>query len=134
VTVHWGFWVIAGIGLIFNALGVVNLVSQMSAETVAAMPEGYRVVIENRPVWATLAFATAVIGGVLGCVLLLVKRASAVYVFIAALCGVVVTMIQFHGTAGMGPPGALVGGLSQLLVIGFFVWYSNRARDRRWIS
>lgn len=34
--VHWSFWVIGALGLLFNLLGCMNLFSQMNAEMVAS--------------------------------------------------------------------------------------------------
>ena len=61
--VHWSFWVIGAVTLIYNVAGVINFFAQMNADTVAAMPEPYRAIIEDRPAWATGAFAVAVFGG-----------------------------------------------------------------------
>jgi len=67
-AVHWSFWVIGVVGLIFNLMGCINYVSQMNPENVASMPEVYRAIVESRPAWGTGAFAIAVFGGVLSSV------------------------------------------------------------------
>lgn len=64
--VHWSFWAIGAVGLIFNLMGCMNFVSQMNTDMVASMPEGYRALVESRPAWATGVFAIAVFGGALG--------------------------------------------------------------------
>ena len=61
--VHWGFWIIGAVALIWNVLGVLNFFSQMNPDAVAAMPESVRTTIEARPAWATGTFAIAVFGG-----------------------------------------------------------------------
>ena len=53
----------------------------------------HRAIIEVRPAWATGAFAIAVFGGALGCLLLLLRKSTAYYLFIASLLGVIVAMI-----------------------------------------
>jgi hypothetical protein len=132
--VHWSFWVIGTVTLIYNAAGVANFVSQMDTDTVAAMPEQYRTLIEGRPAWATGAFAVAVFGGALGCLLLLLRRSAAYYVLIASLLGAVATMIHTLGMAhsDFGPVGALIGNLVQLVVTAFLVWYAKQAGSRGW--
>lgn len=132
--VHWSFWAISAVALIWNVMGGINFVSQMNAESVAAMPESYRTIIESRPVWATGAFAIGVFGGALGCVLLLLRKSAAYYLFIASLLGAIVAIAQFHGGREFGPPGALIGGLMQLAVGVFLIWYSKRAESKGWIS
>ncbi len=131
--VHWSFWAIGAVALIFNGLGCMNFLSQMNAETVAAMPESSRAIVEARPAWATGAFAIAVFGGALGGLLLLVRRSAAYYVFIASLLGAVGAQIPFLGMADF-PFEAMIGGLMQLVVGAFLIWYSKRAERKGWIS
>ena len=127
--VHWSFWGIGAVGLIFNLMGCINFISQMNADMVASMPEVYRAIVESRPAWATGAFAIAVFGGALGCLLLLLRKSAAVYVFIASLVGAILAQIPFLGI----PFEALIGGLSQLVVGAFLIWYSKQAESKGWI-
>ena len=133
VSIHWSFWVIGAVGLIFNLLGCINFFTQMNADAVASMPETYRTIVESRPAWGTLAFALAVFGGFLGCVLLLVRKSVALYAFIASVVGAVAAQIPFLGMADF-PVEAWVGWLSQLAVGIFLIWYSSLAKNRFWIS
>ena len=130
--VHWSFWVIGAVTLIYNVAGVINFFTQMNADTVAAMPEPYRAIIEDRPAWATGAFAVAVFGGALGCLLLLLRKSAAYYVFIASLLGVIVTNIHTFGIAGSTE--IWVGSLMSLAVAAFLIWYSKQAESKGWIS
>jgi len=132
VGVHWSFWVIAAAGLIFNLMGCVNYVSQMNAENVAAMPDVYRAIVESRPAWGTGAFAIAVFGGSLGCVLLLLRKSVAVYVLIAALVAAVVAQIPFLTMAAY-PTAAWIGWSSQVLVGAFLIGYSLHIKTKGWI-
>ena len=75
--IHWSFWVIGAITLIFNVMGAVNYFVQMNADSLASFSEQYRPIIEGRPAWATTAFAIAVFGGSLGCLLLLLRKSAA---------------------------------------------------------
>jgi len=135
-VVHWSFWAIGAVLLIYNAVGVINFVTQMNADVVAAMSKSHRAIIEGRPAWATAAFAIAVFGGVLGCLLLLLKKSVAYYVFIASLLGAIATMIHTIGMAGsdFGPVEFLIGNLVQLAVTAFLIWYSKQTQSRGWIS
>ena len=81
-SVHWRFWVISAIALIWNVLGGANFFMQMDADMVSALPETHRAIIIGRPVWATAGFAVIVFGGALGCLLLLLRKSAAYYVFI----------------------------------------------------
>ncbi|MDH3512751.1 MAG: hypothetical protein OER85_18060 [Gammaproteobacteria bacterium] len=133
VRVHWSFWVIGALALIFNLVGCMNYISQMNAEMVASTPDAYRAIVESRPTWGTGAFAMAVFGGALGCLLLLLRKSVAVYVFIASLGGAVVAQIPFLRMADF-PVEAWIGWLSQLVVGAFLIWYSTWAKGKSWIS
>ena len=88
--VHWSFWAIGAVALIWNVMGIMNFFWQMTPDTLAAMPESQRAIIKGRPAWATGAFAIAVFGGALGCLLLLLRKSAAYYLFVASLLGVLV--------------------------------------------
>ena len=133
VSIHWSFWVIGLAGLIFNLMGCMNYISQMNAENVASMPEVYRAIVESRPAWGTGAFAIAVFGGSLGCILLLLRKSVAFYVFVMALIAAVAAQIPFLGMAEF-PIAAWIGWLSQFVVGAFLVWYSRLATSKGWIS
>ncbi|MDH3351172.1 MAG: hypothetical protein OEM51_06465 [Gammaproteobacteria bacterium] len=133
VRVHWSFWLIGAVGLIFNLIGCMNYVSQMNAENVASMPDVYRAIVESRPAWGTGAFAIAVFGGSLGCILLLLRKSVAVYVFILALVAALVAQIPFVGMADF-PVAAWIGWLSQLVVGAFLIWYSKQTASKGWID
>jgi hypothetical protein len=125
--VHWSFWVIGVATLVFNVMGAINYVVQMNPDSLAAFPEAYRPIIEGRPAWATAAFAIAVFGGSLGCLLLLLRKSAAFYVFMAALLAVIVTMLHIFSLVQFSSVETWVGVLSQLAVTAFLVWYSKRA-------
>ena len=130
--VHWSFWAISAVGLVFNLMGCANFISQLSPEMVASMPAPIRVIIETRPAWATGAFAIAVFGGALGGILLLLRKSSASYMFVASLLGAVGAQFPFFGVDGF-PVEAMVGWLSQLVVGVFLIWYSKWAERRGWV-
>lgn len=130
--IHWSFWIVGAVTLIYNAAGVINFFMQMNPNTVASMPELHRTIIEGRPIWATGGFAVAVFGGALGCLLLLLRKSAVYYVFIASLLGAIVTMIHILGVAG--PVEFIIGNLVQLVVTTFLIWYSKQADSKGWIS
>ena len=95
--VHRSFWVIGAVALVWNVMGGINFFVQMDPDALAAYRESERAIVEGRPAWATGAFAIAVFGGALGCVLLLLRKSAAYYLFVASLIGVVLTMIHALG-------------------------------------
>ena len=135
--VHWSFWAIGAVTLIWNIMGVINFFVQMNADMVAAMPETHRAIIEVRPAWATGAFAIAVFGGALGCLLLLLRKSAAHYLFIASLLGVIVTMtphLDMIGSTINDPFEIVMMILMPLVVAAFLIWYSRQAESKGWIS
>ncbi len=132
--IHWSFWVIGAITLIFNVMGVINYLVQMNADSLASFPELYRPIIEGRPAWATAAFAVAVFGGSLGCLLLLLRKSAAFYVLIASLLGVIVSMMHIFGVAGFSTFEIWIGVLMQLVVTAFLIWYSKLVERKGWTS
>lgn len=132
------FWAIAVPALLWNLLGVGAYVSQMNLteEALMALPEAERMLFTNVPAWATSAFAIAVNGGALGCLLLILRRSWAVLVLVISLLGVIVQMfhsifiarsIEVYGPGGMIMP-IMVMGISIYLV-----WYAMQARTKGWI-
>ncbi len=137
-SVHWSFWVIGVVALLWNIMGIINFFMQMNAGTLATMPESQRAIIEGRPVWATGAFAIAVLGGALGSLLLLLKKSAATYLFIASLLGMIVHMIPYLGMTGstikFGPTEISMFILMPLVVAAFLIWYSKQVQSKGWIS
>ena len=132
--IHWSFWIISVGTLIFNVMGVINYFVQMNADSLASFPESYRPIIEDRPAWATAAFAIAVFGGSLGCLLLLLRKSAASYVFIVSLLGVIVSMMHIFNVAGLSSFEVWMGVLMQLVVTAFLIWYSKLTESKGWTS
>ncbi len=133
--VHWSFWVIGAVALIWNVMGAVNFFMQMDPDILAAYRESERAIIESRPAWATAGFAIAVFGGALGCLLLLLRKSAAFYVFIASLLGVIVARTHSLGVGtdfGLGEILGII--LMPLVVAAFLIWYSKWAENKGWIS
>jgi hypothetical protein len=125
---HFSFWVISGLCLVWNVLGCVNFITQMNSETVAQMPDLYRLIIQSRPLWATLAFGIAVFAGAVGCILLLLRRRVAVPALLVSLTGTVLTVVQTVSVVGMAPSTVLA-----FLVGAALFWYSTIAARTGWL-
>lgn len=136
--VHWTFWIIGLVAVIWNLLGCLNFYMQMNADSLVKMPEAHRAIAESRPMWATAGFALSVFAGVLGGLLLLLRKSLAHYAFIASLMGTIVTM--FHalimgGVATRFSPFELVLGIAMpLVLVLLFAWYTKKAQGRGWIT
>lgn len=130
--VHWSFQVISIVALIWNVMGCINYFTQMNPDALAGYSEAARTLVEGRPAWATGAFAVAVFGGALGCLLLITRKSAAYYVFIVSFIGVVVTDVHTFGVTDSTE--IWVGSLMSLVVAVFLIWYSKRVQRKGWIS
>ena len=136
-AVHWSFWLIGAFGLVWNLGGVMAYMGQMDPETLAQMPESTRTMIEMRPSWATGAFAIAVWGGALGCLILLLRKALAIYLFAASALGVLAQFTYELGMAGSTEsfgPGSIAMAIMIPVIAVFLVWYAKHTAGKGWIS
>ncbi|HSD68642.1 MAG TPA: hypothetical protein VLB07_03765 [Woeseiaceae bacterium] len=133
------FWIISWGALVWNLLGVASFVAHMTVteEALMKLPEAQRMFYESMPAWANGAFAAAVIGGLLGSLLLLLRKLWAVPVFVVSLAGVLgqhfhafvlASGLDIFGGAQLVLP-ALV-----LIIAVFLVWYSRKSAARAWIA
>ena len=133
--VHWSFWVISAVALLWNVGGAVNFFVQMNPDALTAYRESERAIIDGRPAWATGGFAIAVFAGTFGGLLLLLRKSVALYLFIASLLGVILTMTHTLGVDIDFSPGEIVVIiLMPLAVAAFLIWYSKQAESKGWIS
>ena len=133
--VHRSFWFVVAVALLWNLAGTINFFMQMNPDMVAAYRDSERVIIENRPMWATVAFAIAVIGGTLGCLLLLFRKSVAFWILVLSFLGVIVTMVHTLGLdVEFGISEVLGIILMPLVVSVFLVWYAKYADGKRWTS
>ena len=137
-NVHWSFWLICILALLWNIGGAINYYMQMiDIEFVASLPDTHRAIIEGRPAWATAGFAIGVFGGILGCLLLLFKISISFYVFIVSLIGIIVTMIHTVNVASSKIDFNLVEIVVMILlpviVAAILIWYTKLAMNKKWV-
>jgi len=133
------FWVIAVLALIWNIMGVLTYLGQafMTEEALNILPEAERALYNDIPAWATAAFAIAVFGGAIGCILLLLKKAMATNVFILSLLGVIVQMIYnlfISNAMDVYGPGSVIMPIMIIIISLFLVRYSKTSTKKGWIS
>ena len=86
------FWIVGGIALLWNLTGLMAFAVQMmmTEKGMAELPMDQQELLRNMPVFVYVFFALAVIAGVLGCVLLLMRNKLAIPVLALSLLGVLV--------------------------------------------
>ncbi len=132
--IHWSFWAITVFMFIWNLMGCINFVVQLNPEMVSSYPESEQAIIQGRPLWATIGFAASVFGGAIGCILLMLKRASAIYLFIVSLAGTVIATAHSLTLGIDFSLGQIIGILLMPVVISLFlIWYTKYTQNKGWL-
>ena len=134
-AVHWSFWLITTLMLVWNVMGCMNFIMQMNPDTISSYRETEQAIITGRPIWATIGFFIAVFGGAFGCLLLMLKQSVSFYLLIASLLGVVIAIahtLSIDISFGIGEIVGII--LMPLLVAGFLVWYAKYVDGRGWLK
>jgi hypothetical protein len=142
------FKAVAIIALLWNLIGVamylMTMLSQklLTPEMLEALPEADRAAAEASmaqlaatPSWVTAAFAIATFGGLLGSILLLMKKNLAVPLFAVSLLAVIAqdTYTMFlSDTPAAG--GAMILPLVILVIAAFLLWVALKAKKAGWSS
>ncbi len=89
----WHLWIIGILGLLWNAFGALSfMLTVLKVEAVMGeYPPEQRTYFEGFPFWANAFWAIGVFGGVLGCLLLLLKKRLAVPILFASVIGAIVS-------------------------------------------
>ena len=83
------YWIGAGLALVWEAIGCFMYWSQVTTDP-ATLPLDQRAMIEAAPVWMTAAFAVSTWVGLVGAVLLMMRRKLAVPLLLVSLVAVLV--------------------------------------------
>lgn len=132
------FLIIGIFALVWNITGIIAFTMNvlMTPEAISALPDAERAYYESTPTWLNFIYGIAVFAGTLGSVLLLMKKALCLRLFIISLIAIMVQMsysllmttsIEVYGPAALIMP-MLVTGIAI-----FLVWYSKSAIARGWI-
>jgi len=133
--VHWSFWLIAIIALIWNGMGAINFAVQMLPGAAEAYRTSEQAIIAHRPLWATIAFAVAVFGGTLGAILLLAKRQIAFYLFVVSFVGAVIAVADPLMRGVEFGVGEIIGIVAMPVVFAAaLIWYAKYAAQKGWLA
>ena len=134
------FWVIAVVLLLWNFTGLMFYYGQvtMTPETLAANFSAVeREFMAQIPVWATAAYATAVTAGVIGAVLLLLRKALALPFFVLSFVGVLIQDFDafvLSDAIGVWGSSALTLPVVVIVICIFEIWYTRLARAKAWLT
>ena len=132
----WHLWLIGIIGGLWSSIGVISfMLTQMNVEAVMSrFPPQQREYFESFPLWAVAFWAIGVFGGVIGCLLLLLKNRLAFHVLLASVIGTIVC--NLGGLFLLGGM-EVMGGTSDLgltvfpILFGAFLAYYARAMSKK---
>ena len=135
----FSYWIIGTVALLWNLLGVMAYVMQVSAtpEQLAAAytPEQVELLLAI-PAWATSMTAIATTFGVLGSILLLLRRKLSTPVFAISLVALIIQNIYTFGMTEtltvFGTTPLLIQSAVMLIAV-FLVWYSRQAGAKGWM-
>lgn len=133
------FWLIAAIGLIWNAFGIVTFVQTvgLSPADIAKLPEAEQTLLLSAPSWVNVVYGIAVFAGTLGCVLLMLKTMWSIPVLSLSLLAILAQMgqaiffsdlLEIRGQSAVFLPTAII------MVAIFLLWYANQAKSKRYLS
>jgi hypothetical protein len=133
------FWVIGGAALLWNLIGLMFYYMQvtMTPEALENFTAEQQAFFTNAPVWATSAHAIAVNAGILGSLMLLLRKAWAVSLFVLSLVGIIVQDLHaFVLSSGLDIFGSQAIFLPAIVAViaTALVWYSRQAKARRWLT
>src|SRR5829696_1297971 len=131
----WHLWVIGIIGGLWSAMGVVSFtLTQLRVEAVMSrFPPDQRAYFESFPLWVVALWALGVFGGLIGCLLLLLRNRLAVPVLLTSAIGLTLTnlagLFLLNGIAVMG--GSIDLALTALpIVVGaLLAYYAHAMRN-----
>lgn len=135
------FWVIAGLLAVWNLSGL-YMYYQMSITTPEQLQTaGYNAEqiahILGTPAWAHSAYAIAVNAGVLGVILLLLRKTWAIPMFVLSLAGALLQDLDAYvlrGALEHFDAVWLVIPITVVVICIFEIWYSRAARAKGWLS
>jgi hypothetical protein len=129
----WYLWLVGGLAILWNGFGTVLWAGTtfMPGLFLEGLPAVHREYVSGLPLWSTLTWGLGVVGGVVGSILLVLRKRLAVPAFTLSLFGAVGnTMVYATNPA---PPGFFNLPLT-LLIIGsalfllWFAWFMSRHR------
>lgn len=132
----WHLWVVGVVAVLWNAVGAMDYVMTQTrnADYMAGFTPEQLAFFYGLPAWTIAAWAIGVWGGVLGSLLLLLRKQIAVWVFLASLVGVALTTFQNYvlsnGMEVIGGPASVAFTAVIFLIALALLLYARAMRKR----
>ena len=137
-TPKW-FTAVAVVALLWNIIGLIAVIMNMllTPEQIAAMPTEQQTLLEDAPLWSTLASLLAVSTGTLGCLALLFKKSWAVPLFMLSIAGLVVQdialFVVLDAIKAYGIFPLIMQGIVMVIAIALLMM-GQKAKREQWLS
>lgn len=135
-----GFWIISGIALVWNLIGVYFWLMEhflMTEELKATYTPEQLDLMNNAPSWGIYVYGAAVFAGVIASILLLLKKKLSVPIFAISLLAILIQMgywiFGMNAIDAFGPE-AIVMPLIVIAIAIFLYFYSKGANQKGWLS
>lgn len=134
------YWVYVIIFLLWNIIGLLSFLGHtfMPQSMKDAMKPEEIALMESFPSWMTLVFAIAVLGGLLGCIGLLLRKKWAKILFVISLIAILIQMTyNLFFTDSIAVYGLAQAITMPILVIIFGLIlppFAQRAIDKGWLN
>jgi len=132
----WHLWVVGILSLLWNAMGAFDylMTETRNAAYMSQFTPEQLAYFLGFPKWVIAAWAIAVWGGVLGSVLLLLRRGLAVGVFLTSFVAMLLTVFHNYvltpGLEVMGGPGPIIFSAVIAVVALLLIVYARGMRRR----
>ena len=129
------FWIGAIASLLFMAVGCAGYLMDMTMDP-ADIPVDQRALYEARPVWQIAAYAVAVWVGLVGTVLLLMRRKLAEPALLVSLIGAVLTFLPYALVEGERENVTINDVAFAIAIVAItwtIYWFARHSRQRGWL-
>jgi hypothetical protein len=129
------YWIAAVASVLFMAVGCWGYVMDVTTDP-TTLPLDQRNLVLARPVWQVAAYAIAVWVGLIGALLLLVRRKLAVPLLLVSLIGAVVTFLPYATVPAIRDNITTndIGFASAIILITGTIWsFARHSRQRGWL-
>ncbi len=133
------FIIVAVLAIIWNAMGVMAYIMDvmLTAEDIAKMSKAEQNLRSTTPAWAKAAFAVAVFGGLIGSLLLLIKKSLALPVLIVsfvAICAQMYNAFFIMDSVAVFGPGSMYMPIMIIVIAALLIWLAISAKSKNWIN
>lgn len=133
------YWIAAVVGLLWMAIGCFAYYTEVSmdAAALAALPDHSRIIISQRPAWATAGFAIGTFGGLIGMVALLARRKLAVPLLAIALLATLISYVWPFALSGQTGSFTAVDwtmSIAILVIQAALFWLARHASGKQWLG